>query len=262
MFLIQVETEREGPWYRYHHLFRGFLNLTLRQRDPARYRELHRRAGRWFAEQGDAEAAVAHLLEAGDIEGAIAVMEGTVWGIFAAGRLETLRQWVQALPPERLQRSPCLLLYHAKLLADTGRPEAALALLDQAEAACSPQDLLTPVEIAIQRASTFKVMGRYEDAERAVESALAHCPPAWAHPVAAAYRLRGFARLALGRPRRPSRTSARRWRCCGPWRPPSIWSTPWRNWRRPCGPRTAQWRRTWSSGRPWAWPGPWRTPGP
>ena len=201
LFLIQVETEREGPWYRYHHLFREFLNLTLRQRDPARYRELHRRAGRWFAEQGDAEAAVAHLLKAGDIEGAIAVMEGAVRGIFAAGRLETLRQWVQALPPERLQRSPRLLLYHAKLLADTGRPEAALALLDQAEAACPPQDLLTPVEIAIQRASTFHLMGRYGDAERAAESALARCPPAWAHPLAAAYRLRGFARLTLGRPR-------------------------------------------------------------
>lgn len=200
LFLIQVETTPEGPWYRYHHLFRGFLNLSLRVRDPERYRALHRRAGQWFAARGDAEAAVAHFLEAGDTEAAMEVMEGAVRSVFAAGRLETLRGWFQAVPPERLRRSPRLLLYQAKMLADTGRPEAALAFLDQA-AACGPGDDLTGVEIEVQRASTLGLMGRYGEAERAAEAALARCRPEWAHPLAAAHRLRGFARLAQGRPR-------------------------------------------------------------
>jgi len=201
LFLIQVETTREGPWYRYHHLFREFLNLYLRERDPERYRALHRRAGRWFAGRGDAEAAVAHFLEAEDMDAAVEAMEGAVRGLFAAGRLETLGRWFQALSTERLRRAPRLLLYQAKTLADTGRPEAALALLDQAAAACRENDALLQVEIEIQRASTLKLMGGHTEAMAAAEAAIARCQPAWVHPLAAAYRLRGFARLALGRPR-------------------------------------------------------------
>lgn len=201
LFLIQVETTREGPWYRYHHLFREFLNLHLRKQDPGRYRALHRRAGRWFAERGDAEAAVHHFLEAGDSEAAAKAMEGAVRSLFAAGRLETLGRWFRALPQERLGQAPRLLLYQAKVLADSGRPEAALALLEQAAAACGPEDEMTWVEIEIQRASTLNMMGRHADAVAAAEVALARCRPEWIHPRAAAHRLRGFARLALGRPR-------------------------------------------------------------
>jgi len=201
LFLIQVETTAEGPWYRYHHLFREFLNLYLRGRDPERYRHLHRQAGRWFAGRGDAEAAVAHFLEAGDLEAAGEAMEGAVRGVYAAGRLETLGRWFRALPPARLQQAPRLLLYQAKVMVDAGRPEAALHLLEQAEAACGPEEDLLRVEIAVQRASTLNLMGRHAEAAAAAEAALARCRPEWVHPLAAAHRLRGFARLALGRPR-------------------------------------------------------------
>ncbi|WP_297715045.1 tetratricopeptide repeat protein [Thermoflexus sp.] len=201
LFLIQVETTREGPWYRYHHLFRDFLNLYLRERDPGRYQILHQRAGRWFAGRGDAEAAVPHFLEAGDLDAAVEAMEGAVRGLFAAGRLETLGRWFRALPPDRLRQAPRLLLYQAKMLADTGRPEAALALLEQAAAVCGSEDGLTGMEIEVQRASTLNLMGRYAEAVAAAEAALARGRPEWAHPMASAYRLRGFARLALGRPR-------------------------------------------------------------
>jgi LuxR family maltose regulon positive regulatory protein len=201
LFLIQVETTAEGPWYRYHHLFREFLNLRLRSWDPARYQVLHQRAGRWFADRGDAEAAVAHFLEAGDLEAAVQAMEGAVRGVYAAGRLETLGRWFRALPPARLRQAPRLLLYQAKVLVDTGRSEAALHLLDQAAAACGPGDDQVRVEIEIQRASTLKLMGRHAEALAAAEAALAACRPEWTHSLAAAHRLRGFARLAQGRPR-------------------------------------------------------------
>ncbi len=201
LFLIQVEITREGPWYRYHHLFREFLNLYLRERDPARYQALHQRAGRWFAGRGDAEAAVTHFLEAGDLEAAVKAMEEAARSVFAAGRLETLERWFQTLPPDRLRRAPRLLLYQAKMLADSGRPEAALALLEQAEAACAPGDELTRMEIEVQRASTLNLMGRHAEAAAAAEAALARSRPEWIHPTASAYRLRGFTRLALGRPR-------------------------------------------------------------
>jgi LuxR family maltose regulon positive regulatory protein len=42
----------ESGWYRYHTLFAEVLRLKLRRRYPGRDAELHRRAARWYAENG------------------------------------------------------------------------------------------------------------------------------------------------------------------------------------------------------------------
>jgi LuxR family maltose regulon positive regulatory protein len=47
-------------WYRYHPFFRDLLRAELEFLGPDRAMELHRRAGRWLAEQGTLVAAVCH----------------------------------------------------------------------------------------------------------------------------------------------------------------------------------------------------------
>ena len=56
----------ESGWYRYHTLFAEVLRLKLRRRYPGRDAELHRRAARWYAENGLLTDAVRHADRAGD----------------------------------------------------------------------------------------------------------------------------------------------------------------------------------------------------
>jgi LuxR family maltose regulon positive regulatory protein len=64
MFLVPLDNRRE--WYRYHGLFRELLRIRLRLEQPGVERDLHARAARWHAAQGNGGAAVTHALAAGD----------------------------------------------------------------------------------------------------------------------------------------------------------------------------------------------------
>ena len=50
--LFLVALDEAGQWYRYHRLFAGALRQQLKQTDPSLIPELHRRANRWYSQQG------------------------------------------------------------------------------------------------------------------------------------------------------------------------------------------------------------------
>lgn len=66
--LIVPLADSEG-WFRYHHLFAECLIDHLRRRFPEDMPELHSRASRWFADQGDVVDAVRHARAAGSVAG-------------------------------------------------------------------------------------------------------------------------------------------------------------------------------------------------
>jgi LuxR family maltose regulon positive regulatory protein len=66
LFLIPLD--REGCWFRFHHLFAEFLQSMLRTNAPQRLTELHGRAASWLSEHGQTSEAVAHALAAGDAD--------------------------------------------------------------------------------------------------------------------------------------------------------------------------------------------------
>lgn len=63
-FLIALDHHR--VWYRYHHLFGDVLRGRLRDTDPARFRELARRAADLLERDGDIDGALLQALDAGD----------------------------------------------------------------------------------------------------------------------------------------------------------------------------------------------------
>src|SRR5262245_39376654 len=65
VFVVRLDARRE--WYRLHALFRALLRRRLAAEDPARVRELHRRAAAAWRATGELEEAVRHSLAAGDL---------------------------------------------------------------------------------------------------------------------------------------------------------------------------------------------------
>jgi len=119
-------------WFRFHHLFRAFAQSALEVEHPERVTELHRRGARWFAARDDVEQAVHHLIEAGDLEQAAALIQKNWVRFFDAGRTSTIAMWLRAFRGTAADDSAPVVVTAAWLAALTGdrqelrRREAAL----------------------------------------------------------------------------------------------------------------------------------------
>ncbi|MGD1994906.1 MAG: hypothetical protein PVI59_17060, partial [Anaerolineae bacterium] len=159
--------------YRYHSLFREFLQNQLRQRHRNRYGELHRRAGVWFEDENDVEEAVYHFLAAESYSEATVLMERVAMEWFTRGRGETLLQWADHLPEDVRDRAPRLSLYQSKVLADRYDYHQARRALAHAETgfACG-DDVSSLARVHNQRATLALFEGRYDDVISEAEMAL------------------------------------------------------------------------------------------
>ncbi len=108
LFLFSLDEAH--AWYRYHHLFSGFLRARLAARDPAALRGLHLRACEWLDARGHASEALEHALAAAAHERAAQILDGLTESLFAAGEVATLEGYMARLPPDVLARHPRILL--------------------------------------------------------------------------------------------------------------------------------------------------------
>lgn len=131
LFVVALDDERR--WYRYHHLFAGFLRERLRREHPERIRELHSRAAAWYEENGWVSEAVGHALSAEDYERAADLVERVVGEMWFRGEVLTLLGWLESLPERAKRRRPRLLLEHATALMWVGRLEGVESLVQEAE---------------------------------------------------------------------------------------------------------------------------------
>jgi DNA-binding SARP family transcriptional activator len=187
--------------YRYHKLFRDFLQTRLRQVDPSQHDELHRRAGAWFEERHDVEEAVYHYLAAEAYPRATTLMDRVALEWFTRGRVEALRRWAVALPEEIKPQAPRLALYHSKLLSDRYMYDEAKHALAHAETGLSEQKERTQLaKVRIQQATLGLYAQRPEDAIREATEALSMLGQHELADRAQAQRMVGRAYLIQGRP--------------------------------------------------------------
>jgi len=111
--------------YRYHHLFRDFLQVRLRQTQPERYGDLLRRAAALFERRGKMDQAIEHWLAANEPRDAARLIQIVLTAYYEGGRWTTLMRWLDALPEEVMREAPEMLLSRATLDAEMGAVEAA-----------------------------------------------------------------------------------------------------------------------------------------
>ncbi len=171
LFVVPLDEERR--WYRYHHLFAGMLRDWLERTQPALVADLHRRAARWYREAGFADAAIRHLVQAGDADGAAEVIEAsaneTLW---EQGDAQTLLRWIAALPDETVLSRPRLALDQVWAFLASIQFDAAEARASEIEHTLMRHDAHTQSlivgELAAMRSVAARVRG---DVPRALEYA-------------------------------------------------------------------------------------------
>ena len=133
--LFLVSLDEGGTWYRYHHLFRELLQRRLAQERPQEeIAALHRRAGLWLAANDLTDAALRHLLAAGDVETAVTLIEAQRHEILNRGEIHRLTHWLALLPQNVVEQRPALLQIKAWILRWQAKYQALPALLQKAEA--------------------------------------------------------------------------------------------------------------------------------
>jgi len=106
LFLVPLDDSRH--WYRYHHLFADMLQAHLQDERPDEVTELHRRASRWYDQNGYPSSAVQHAVAAGDIERAADLVELAIPELQRNRQEATIRGWLDAIPDEVVRMRPVL----------------------------------------------------------------------------------------------------------------------------------------------------------
>jgi LuxR family maltose regulon positive regulatory protein len=110
LFLVPLDDEQQ--WYRYHHLFADLLAFRLKQALTASaIRQLHCRASAWLAQNDLLDEAIQHALLGKDYERAIALVERVARTMMFTGRVNDLRNWLEALPVEYFETHIFLKIY-------------------------------------------------------------------------------------------------------------------------------------------------------
>ncbi len=148
--LFAVSLDDHGEWYRYHPLFADLLLVKLKQDQPDRVSQLHRRAARWFFDRQAPGEAVRHAALGEDLEFAASLLQDHIEEVLntdlraGGGGPMVLMQMLERFADEHLMRFPLLIPHKAWLyLIHKGREEAqaVLDLADQAEAQAPPSRL-------------------------------------------------------------------------------------------------------------------------
>ncbi|MCB8984453.1 MAG: hypothetical protein H6659_11555 [Ardenticatenaceae bacterium] len=208
--LFLTSLDETGTWYRYHPLFRELLLRRLAQEEwgPAEIAALHGRAGAWLAAQGFTEAALRHLLTAGDVDTAVTLIEDRRHEILDQGEMHRLNRWLGLLPQEVVARRPALLQLEAWMLRWQARFQPIPTLLQQAESLLAQEpDSVAGGSVArailqgerdALRAEMAFFQNEFQRALTYAQSALDHLPRHYffAHGMAALFQL--LAQQSLG----------------------------------------------------------------
>jgi LuxR family transcriptional regulator, maltose regulon positive regulatory protein len=130
-FVVSLDAQR--TWFRYHQLLADFLRLELRRRFADELGDLHRRAAKWFADHGEAVAAVRHMLAAGDWPDAARRLADHLFSLTLDGQAGTIASLLRSFPEGVSADHPELALVRAANELNEGRLEEAAAELTLAE---------------------------------------------------------------------------------------------------------------------------------
>jgi len=185
LFLTALDNRRE--WYRYHDLFRDFLQQRVaRLLSTDEINALHLRAAAWYAYHKQPDRALHHALQAGDLNLAAQVMRQGLGDVLNREDRSTLERWRRLLPPAFVATNPQLLLleaWEAIFQMDFGRMGMIVhqaAVLLQNGAVTEPEQIrLLQGQTAVFRGMIAHHTGQQTEGIAFCQEALSLLPQEW-----------------------------------------------------------------------------------
>ncbi len=131
-FLIPLD--RQGEWFRYHHLFADLLHSRLKQElSTDEIADLHSRAANWYDRNDLPSEAVRHALAAGDFEKAANLIDMYARSLIYSGQISVLRGWLEGLPDTLRNTQTKLRFYQFWIDALQGKADLSEPALQEME---------------------------------------------------------------------------------------------------------------------------------
>jgi LuxR family maltose regulon positive regulatory protein len=118
--LLVQPLDRRDECYRYHPLLAETLRAELRRLEPAKERELNRRASRWHEEHGDTARAIEHAIVASDPKRAGDLLWRNAARYLGRGQNTRIQRWLGSFSEQQIAREPQLALVAATSSLTTG----------------------------------------------------------------------------------------------------------------------------------------------
>ena len=171
--LFTSRIDGEKAWYRYHHLFREFLQAKLLEENPEEFALLHCKAASLSEEDQRWNEAVTHLLAARKYDEALRVIKTVGEDFLKSGKWTTVSKWVEVLPRDMRMSDPELVLLHAQSLIHIGEvDEAAHLLTGLLRQVAGDEDWLYRARALSWRSAVFRLTGYFTEAKRDIETAI------------------------------------------------------------------------------------------
>ena len=180
--IFVIPLDHEGLWYRYHHLFADLLRSRLPQALPAEaIAALHKRASAWYEHNGFTLEAINHALAAKDYERVVVLVEHAAHTLIFTGRVNVLREWLEALPEASFHAHPHLSFYRFWIdilhsMADLS-DQAIQEMEDRLKALpATPENDRLRGELMAVLCRAIALSGRTSEGIRLAQEALAYLP--------------------------------------------------------------------------------------
>lgn len=161
LFLSAVKAEGQIV-YRFHQLFRTYLNSIRNLFPGLEVSGLHRSAARYYEESGLLDAAMDHYIDGGMTGGAVDLLLRRGVELIELGRVDQLRRWLNLLPSPMVE-SDAKLLYYMGFVYQNSDPARALNCLDLAARGLSKQgELGLEVRALIYMATIYSLQNRVD----------------------------------------------------------------------------------------------------
>lgn len=159
--------------YRLHPLVRASLRVQLLESDRARYTRYCRELGARLLDVGDAAGAIDYLIDSGDLDSAVDLLENEGRKMALNGFPDRCLHWLARLPGERFVNHPGLMLADAWARMATHDIDIALQRLDQAQAfATEVDEPAFAAEIELARALAVAIADRPEETQQVIDRLL------------------------------------------------------------------------------------------
>jgi len=121
--LLVVPLDRQGQWYRYHHLFRDLLLAELDRLEPGLVPALRQRAARWHEDNGRPDEALEYWMQTGDADSVARLVTVLTFPAYQRGMVATAGRWLRWLQDHTdVEDYPAVAVLAALLAALTGKP--------------------------------------------------------------------------------------------------------------------------------------------
>ncbi len=168
--LFITAMEEEYQLYRYHPLFKDFLQSRLKEEQKG---TLFEKAGHAYLQAGYLSQAIESFLQGGDYVQALSTIEKAGSKMLLHNRWQTVQRWLESIPANLKRAQPRVLLLEGSISLNRGRLNQAETLINEAASALSDSsDREGECQAKLCQARILRSRGKYKKSIELLEQIL------------------------------------------------------------------------------------------